>query len=580
MYEVPDGVVVHDGFYLREAWDRVWEARLEIEERLGREGFPARDAERVEVVGLGDGFGVTSLVGDFHSVGAGDLGWCGVRTDLSAACWGLNTAGRLDAPPGEFWEVGIGDRFACGLEAEGAVTCWGDDSRGRLDAPDGVFLDLAVGDRHGCAVGLEFGLACWGYDNAGQASPPGGLFDSVTAGGDYSCAIAVDRTAKCWGRATNDTAEPPDGAFSMVDAGAGAACGLRYDGGAVCWGGDLEAPDGVFADLAVGGAHACGLRPGGLVQCWGNNTAGETNPIADRFSSITAARGSTCALGAEEGLVCWGEGASGTLLAPHDNDWVSVTAGGGAACAARDTSDTSGADAARCWGVHDLAENQHWPPHLEVSGPLECLLETGLHTQLRCAGIPDMPTEWLNSDDYKAVSLRLGEACALSRNSELACVIYNEQPEKRLGEYTAITAGEAHTCTLTALGHIRCWGTNTHGQTTPPPGGYTTITAGARHNCAINTTTNTTVCWGDNTHNQSAPPTNTTFTQLAAGDHHTCGLQPNGTTQCWGNPHTGAANPPGNIFTTITAGDHHTCGLQPNGTIQCWGGPWKQPPPT
>ena len=246
VYEVPDGVVVYDGFYLREAWDRVWEARLEIEERLGREGFPARDAERVETVGLGDGFGVASLVGDFHSVGAGDLGWCGVRTDLSAACWGLNTEGRLDAPPGEFWEIGVGDRFACGLEAEGRVTCWGDDSRGRLDAPDGVFLDLAVGDRHGCAVGLDFGLACWGYDNAGQASPPEGLFDSVAAGGDYSCAIAVDRTVKCWGRATSDTAEPPDGAFSMVDAGAGAACGLRYDGGAVCWGGDLEAPDGVF----------------------------------------------------------------------------------------------------------------------------------------------------------------------------------------------------------------------------------------------------------------------------------------------------------------------------------------------
>ena len=63
--------------------------------------------------------------GTFTSLSAGFGHTCGLRTDGSVACWGLNDQGESSPPPGVFASVTVGDNFSCGLRPNGAAECWG-----------------------------------------------------------------------------------------------------------------------------------------------------------------------------------------------------------------------------------------------------------------------------------------------------------------------------------------------------------------------------------------------------------------------------------------------------------------------
>jgi len=48
-----------------------------------------------------------------------------------------------------------------------------------------------------------------------------------------------------------------------------------------------------------------------------------------------------------------------------------------------------------------------------------------------------------------------------------------------------VESGGAHTCGLTRLGRILCWGRNADGQATPLDGTFTQVSAGAQHTCGV-----------------------------------------------------------------------------------------------
>jgi alpha-tubulin suppressor-like RCC1 family protein len=179
------------------------------------------------------------------------------------------------------------------------------------------------------------------------------------------------------------------------------------------------------------------------------------------------------------------------------------------------------------------------------------------------------------------------------------------------GAVTMLVAGTQHTCVLTSASAMQCWGYNSFGQlgnggnvnSTVPvsvtglSGSATTLAAGAQHTCAL-TSVGVVQCWGYNVNGQLGNGNNTNSvtpvtvaglignaTALAAGAQHSCALNSAGAVQCWGynlygqlgNGSTTISNSPVTVnslsgpATALAAGFGHVCALINTGAAQCWG---------
>jgi len=178
----------------------------------------------------------------------------------------------------------------------------------------------------------------------------------------------------------------------------------------------------------------------------------------------------------------------------------------------------------------------------------------------------------------------------------------------------AVAAGAAHTCALTTLGGVKCWGYNGSGQlgdgttddrTTPVDvtglsSGVAAVAAAQEHTCAV-TTGGSLKCWGYNEFGQLGDGTsgfgnNSTtpvdvfglssgVAAVAAGYGHTCAVTTGGSLKCWGaNVAGGLGDGTTTDRTTpvadtglssgvaaVAAGDWHTCALTTGGGLKCWG---------
>jgi alpha-tubulin suppressor-like RCC1 family protein len=175
----------------------------------------------------------------------------------------------------------------------------------------------------------------------------------------------------------------------------------------------------------------------------------------------------------------------------------------------------------------------------------------------------------------------------------------------------AVALGNTHTCALTTMGGVKCWGWNLYGQlgdnsttqrltpvdVTGLASGVTAIAAGDNHTCALSTAGGV-KCWGDNSRGQLGDNSTTQrmtptdvaglasgVTAIAAGIWHTCALTTAGRVKCWGWNGWGQL---GDDSTTdrltpvdvtglssgvvaISAGWYHTCALTIAGGAKCWG---------
>ena len=455
--------------------------------------------------------------------------------------------------------------------------------------------------------------------------PPGAvqlLPETITTGYFYSCGLSASGAAYCWGR--NNFGQLGDGTtvshsiptavaggltFKQISASnqgeygtvwdVGHTCGITSTGTAYCWGANAlgQLGDGTktnhstpvqvaggltFTQISAGHTHTCGVTNSGAAYCWGENDAGKlgtgegpgsanrASPAAVLggivFEQISAGGWHTCGVTPSGVAFCWGNGFYGTLGtgSTGSSNTPYPVAGGllfkEISAGLRHTCGVSTSGTGYCWG---------WNYDGQVgNGSVTGYTNPGLLVPTAVAG-------------------------GLT--------------------FARISAGDYHSCGVTASGPAYCWGSNIRGELGNGTSGaadkvltptlvlgglsFQQISAGFAHTCAV-TSSGLGYCWGANDNGALGDGTGAqrnlpallgrltlSFDRLSAGGYHTCALTPTDKAYCWGADYSGqlgdgtsivsrlnpAAVIGGLTFDQISGGYNHSCGLTINGAAYCWG---------
>jgi alpha-tubulin suppressor-like RCC1 family protein len=605
-----------------------------------------------------------SVVAAGPFLAAGGHHTCAIFAAGAVRCWGDNQLGQLgraagDDPLADYSvDLGTGQRatavFAglsdtCVILEGGAIKCWGNNSFGQLGLGDtvtrgdgmGAMGDalpvvnlgtgrraaaLALGGTATCALLDDGALTCWGdaYQGATghgdiqtRGDRPGTMGDNlpiVDLGGrdgvpfktkaiaafDYHsfCAILDDTGPdnsglKCWG--SNDYCEL--GLGTITSRGAEPETignGLEFvDLGTSAAGGKRKA-------IALGGGYqsTCVLGDDGAVSCWGPGGSGQLGNG-----------------GTESARSCAADEVGDANVVPSLPAAVAIAArgqvdGGGAhACALLATGAMS------CWGENGGGQ-----------------LGTGDTTALLR---PSPPLAFPEGFAPRTLVLGNEHTCAISGDNHVECWGSNQAgqlgadatgdryapgPDLRLRgrPVRALAAGDDHTCAILDGGALKCWGRNSDGQLGVGDvagrgdraatmgddlpelalgGPAIAVAAGAAHTCAV-TGDGAVRCWGAGAAGQlgrgspagalvppSTPVETAAATAVVAGSDFSCALLEDGQATCWGAGARGQlgagdtadrAAPAGAISfgakaTALAAGRRHACALLAGGGIACWG---------
>jgi len=337
---------------------------------------------------------------------------------------------------------------------------------------DGV-RQVAAGYAHTCALTSTGGVKCWGHRSAvgdGIASTVdmsvavdvvglvGGV-SAIAAGASHNCALLETGAVKCWGR--NDNGQLGNNSVVLQRAPID-LIGLSNDASA----------------LALGGNHTCVLLNSGNVKCSGANNHGQ--------------------LGDETTLDKWVLGDVAGL-----SDLVAISAGAAHTCA------ITNIGGVKCWGWNGYGQlgdgtitNSATP--VDVYGLSSGVIKIDAGSTHTCAVLIGGNVKCWGHNQYG----KLGNGSTVQANLPVD-VIGLGTPA------TEVVAGSSHTCALTSIGGVKCWGNNARGQlgnnsisnsTIPVDAvGLTQSVAALSaydwHSCAT-TNQNGIKCWGSNTYRQ------------------------------------------------------------------------------
>jgi alpha-tubulin suppressor-like RCC1 family protein len=363
-------------------------------------------------------------------------------------------------------------------------------------------------------------------------------------------------------------------------------------------------PDDILG-LAAGRDHTCVVFGDGRVRCWGSGADGRLG------------YGNVDSIGDDEPAVLAG-------LVDVGRPAIAITAGGAHTCALLEGGEV------RCWGRNEFGQlgygdvdgigDNELPAAagtVPVGGPAIAISAGESHT---CAILEGGAVHcWGLGADGR---LGYGNTATIGDNEPLSSVGAVPIGAKA----TAISAGARHTCVVTDLGALRCWGANGAGQLgyghtsnvgdDEPPSNAgdvvlgrlaTSVACGADHTCAVGED-GAVLCWGQGTLGRlgygnenwigdTEPPlgagpvsTGAAALGIATGWMHTCAVLQGNVVRCWGDATVGRLGygntdvigddePPslagpvdvGLPATTIHAGLQHTCVTTTDQTVRCWG---------
>jgi len=362
-------------------------------------------------------------------------------------------------------------------------------------------------------AGLALSLACNTVETlisgaTGNDRVPRMAEGVISAGWAHACALTGTGKVRCWGY--NEFGQVGDGTTENRNAPVEVA-GL---------------PEGITA-VSAGFTHSCALTAAGGVKCWGNNEFGQlgngtvekdspvpvdAQGLGSGVKAISASASFTCALLADGSMKCWGANTNGQLgNGGHGEAIIPVTVKGlteevtamatskaGHVCAILKSGGLM------CWGWNESGQ-----------------LGNGSTKE------STLPSPVKGVSDVAVVALGYVHTCVLERDGEAFCwgegesgqlddpamknsyipVAVSGLPENPI----QMAAGGSHTCVLTDLGEISCWGANDWGQlgngeitrqdllspVAMAGGKAVSISAGGFFTCAL-MEGDTVFCWGGN----------------------------------------------------------------------------------
>ena len=564
----------------------------------------ARDYGRIGDGGATTGAQLTPILvaggGTWKKISTDQTHTCGLKMDNSAWCWGsgeyrktgrptnpttdTNTPINIFGGANSWLDIDAGNGHTCGIRSDGSARCWGLNDEGQLGigsttnsganaSPEvtggGIWLKIDAGYKQSCAIRNDGTLSCWGQNQEGEvgdgtqlrrtspvAVSGGGTWKQVSGGNYYTCGIRENGTRHCWG--VNDPtallgdgitayAEQPveivgGGVWKNVSLWGDFACGIRSDDSLLCWGNNDEgelgnngsaatqvAPvavngGGSWASLSMGYYHGCGIRPGGALYCWGLNTSRQIGdgtsdalklvPTAVAnggvWSQISAGWQHSCGLKNDQTLWCWGDNDNGQLgdgsVATRSvptaisgaATWLQVSAGETHSCGVRTDNKLY------CWGLNTDGQ-----------------LGDGTTTPQQSPLLIDAASDW------KQVSTGRRQSCGIKADDTLWCWGYNgfgglgdntitarSVPTQVFGggAWKYISVGSIHACAIKTDDTLWCWGYNGDGQAGYPGGTqrvptevsggglWSTVAAGNAHSCGVTHNSGHLYCWGSNVH--------------------------------------------------------------------------------
>ncbi len=344
-------------------------------------------------------------------------------------------------------------------------------------------------------------------------------------------------------------------ALLAADGGVYHACALTSVGGVKCVGDNENGQLGVGTTvnspaakdvlglssgvryISTGDYHGCAITAAGGVKCWGNNRSGQlgdgtkggfvTTPkdvlgLSSGVISIGAGNSHNCAITNAGVLKCWGINVFGMLgdgsfvdsLTPKDV----IGLGAGARSVSPGFSHTCALTVAggiKCWGASTSGQLGTGATSGNFSTPQDVF---GLSSGMSAV----------------AVSVQGSHSCALTAAGGVKCWGFNGRGQLGNGTtsasaipmdvvglsggVSAIAVGGSHSCALTAVGVVKCWGNNGNGQigngtqggsilvpvdVVGLGGAVTAIAAGAGFTCALPSVGGV-KCWGINSNGR--PP--------------------------------------------------------------------------
>jgi len=458
--------------------------------------------------------------------------------------------------------------------------------------------EAVAGTVHMCAAMIDKSVKCWGKNSQGQlgngtgvdsAQPVSVLIDesheltdviAVTAGEVFSCALRNDHAVFCWGE--NNAGQLGNGTTTR-SLFAKKVIGI---------------PESVIA-IAAGNYFHCGLTDAGNVYCWGTNGSGQIGgsgitgitptKIAGLplMAAIDLGSDHACGIAKTDGsILCWGGNSFGEL----GNG--SFTGGATPVFVIADTRKVTGATKVTVGNSYSCA--------LIKNGAAICWGKND-HGQLGNSG-------YANSAEAVAIKGTL-------RDPLLAGFVSIVAGHSHSGN----TGTAAHTCALTNLQKVYCWGKNQYGQIGDSSvaeasipvelqniSGVTSLALGTTNSCAV-LLDHTLRCWGRNDGDQlgykksDAGPLPVSVEGLSnakqisvggsdsfdldngVGQNFSCAVTNNGAVYCWGRNDKGQLGngslldsatpvPVGGLrdVSTMVSGGAHSCAVS-GGDVYCWG---------